>query len=154
MEDSLFINEVEKVYERRSSYGTRNYARDFGEGRWVDYYHEDLVVYSINPDGSIHWFDVLRKKQFSQDDLAVYSSYFVFSTPTHLRLLYNDEIRNNSSVSEYIVTPDGRSDRNAVMSTEYQKLRLRFKDAVQVGGREVVVPSDRNSKFNLVKIAY
>lgn len=150
----IFINEVEKVYERRSSYGTRNYARDFADGRWVDYYHEDLVLYSIDPDGDIHWFDVLRKKQFSQDDLAVYSSYFVFSTPTHIRLLYNDEIRNNSSVSEYIVTPDGRSDRNAVMSTDYQKLRLRFKDAVQIGGREVVVPSDRNAKFSLVKIAY
>lgn len=147
----LMIGERERIYQRNLSGG----RLDMLGGRFVvDYYLDDLFIISYNPDGTVHWENVFHKKQYSQDDDAMYSSYLLVKTPTNLRLLFNDEIRHENTVSEYVISPTGQSDRNAVMSTDYQSLRLRFRDAVQVAANEVIVPSERRSKLKLVRITY
>jgi hypothetical protein len=149
----VFVSEITKVLSRRGSYNiaTSSPSRN---SRWVDYYYEDLVLLSIHPDGNLHWSTVLHKKQYSQDDNGLYSSYFLFSTPSHMRLLFNDEISNNNTVSEYIVAPDGRNDRNSVLSTDYQRLKLIFSKAVQTSGHSFIVPSERQSRLNLLRVEY
>jgi hypothetical protein len=111
-------------------------------------------VFSIHPNGKEHWKKILRKKQFSQDDGAYYSSFFVFKSPSELRFIFNDEIKMDNTVSEYILNPIGENERNIVMNTEYQKLKLRFQEAIQISTRDFLVPSERNSKFNLVKVSF
>jgi len=150
---ALVIAEMMKEYSRRPNMPGR---RDFGypRGGWVDYYFEDLIVFSLHPDGSEHWNAVLHKKQYSQDDDAMYSSYFLFRTPEKLRLIFNDEIRQENMVSEFIVRGNGYFDRRSVFSTNYQRLRLRLRDAVQVAYNECVVPSERNGRLSLVKITF
>ncbi len=119
-----------------------------------DYYYNDLFVISIHPDGKLHWREVLHKKQYSFDDAGVYSSYFLLLTPSSLRFLFNDEIKSDNTVSEYIMKGNGSFERNSIMNTEDQNLRLRFRDAVQVGARELIVPSERRNRLRLVKISY
>ena len=150
---TLVIAEMTKEYSRRPNMPGR---RDFGypRGGWVDYYYEDLIVCSLNPDGSEHWSSVLHKKQYSQDDDAMYSSYFLFRTPEQLRLIFNDEIRQENMVSAYIIRGNGYYDRRSVFSTNYQRLRLRLRDAVQVSYNTCVVPSERNGRLSLVKITF
>ena len=149
----LLIAEMNKEYSRRPTVPVR---RDGGFGRsgWVDYYFEDLVIFSVHPDGREHWRTVLHKKQYSQDDEGMYSSFFLFKTPEKLRLLFNDEIKQENTVSEYMLRGNGFYKRNSVFSTDYQRLRLRFRDAVQVAHNECIVPSERNSRLSLVKIRY
>jgi hypothetical protein len=106
------------------------------------------------PDGKEHWKKILFKKQFSQDDNAIYSSYFLFKTPSRVKLLYNDEIKNNNTVSEYVFDPAGNAERRSVLSTEYQNLKLRFRDAIQTGPSTLIVPSEKSWKINMVKIEY
>lgn len=131
-----------------SAYSTNN-------GRYItDYYYDDLFVISVHPDGKLHWKDVLHKKQYSQDDDAIYSSYFLAKTPSALRLLFNDEIQYENTVSEYIIRGNGEYKRNSVMSTENQKLRLRFRDALQIASNELIVPSEARSRLKLVHIVY
>jgi hypothetical protein len=150
---ALLIAEMAKEYSRRPNMPGR---RDFGypRGGWVDYYYEDLIVFSLHPDGSEHWNAVLHKKQYSQDDDAIYSSYFLFKTPERLRLIFNDEIRQENMVSEYIIRGNGYFHRQSVFSTDYQRLRLRLRDAVQVSYNVCVVPSERNGRLSLVKITF
>jgi hypothetical protein len=150
---ALLIAEMAKEYSRRPNMPGR---RDFGypRGGWVDYYYEDLIVLSLHPDGSEHWNTVLHKKQYSQDDDAMYSSYFLFKTPEKLRLIFNDEIRQENMVSEYIIRGNGYYHRQSVFSTDYQRLRLRLRDAVQVSYNVCVVPSERNGRLSLVKITF
>ncbi len=149
----LFLSEIQKKHQRYGGIGTES-ARNPGSRNWTDYYHEDIVLHALYPNGQQHWNLVLHKKQYSQDDDASYSSFFVFKNRSVIRLFFNDEISNNNTVSEYIITGNGSSQRKSVMSTEYQKLRLRFSEAVQLDGRSFVVPSDNGNKINLVKIAY
>ena len=77
----------------------------------VDYFYEDLFVLAFYPDGNLHWNTILHKKQYSQDDEGVFSSYFLFKTPAFLRLIFNDEIKfeNTGCVSAkgYRPAPNG-----------------------------------------------
>ncbi len=155
----IFINEITKEYSRRSAYNSafsnRNSSHSGISRRgWMDFYNEDIIITNVDPQGETEWNKVLYKKQFSQDDDAIFSSFFVMRTPSRLRFIYNDEIKNNSTVSEYLLDPVGQMARNSLMSTEYQNMRLRFKDAIQLSSTSVLIPSERNYDLSLVKITY
>ncbi len=148
----LLLAEENKEYERLSYGARRDY---YGSTRFsVDYYYEDIVLISIHPDGSAHWQKLLPKRQYSNDDQAAYSSYFLFKNPSYLRILYNDEIRNENTVSEYILNGGGDITRRSLMSTDHQKLKLQIKNAVQIGSNELVIPSVRGKKLKLVRLTY
>ena len=120
----------------------------------MDHFFEDVIVIAVDPQEKEHWTRVLFKKQFSQDDEGIFSSYFLMKTPSRLKVVFNDEIKNNNTVSEYLLDPIGRFNRNSLLSTEYQNLKIRFADAVQVSGNEFIAPSEKNRKLSLVKIVY
>ena len=150
----VLISEIQKTQQRYGGLASADRGRNPGSRNWTDFFHEDLVMHALFPDGSQHWNLVLHKKQYSQDDNGVYSSYFLFKNRSAIRLFFNDEISSSSTVSEYIITGSGKSQRKSVMSTEYQKLRLRFTDAIQLDGKSFIVPGDSGSKMKLVKVAY
>ncbi len=152
----ILITEMNKELARRTYYNGYNRFNNerVGGGVWKDYYNENIILFAIKPSGLEHWTKVLHKKQFSQDDENIYSSFFAFKSPSRLRLVYNDEIKKNNTVSEYVIDPLGDYERNAVLNTDYQNLRLRFKDAIQISSNELLVPSQRSLILNLVKITY
>ncbi len=129
-------------------------SSNFGTGAWSDHYRDDLILVSINKANKEEWHQVFYKKQFSQNDDAAFSSFYPFITPSRLRLIYNDEITNNSTVSEYILDGTGNYKRTSVLSTEYQNLRLRFGDAYQISSTELLVPSQKSYVVNIVKIDF
>jgi hypothetical protein len=148
----LLLAEENKEYERLAYGGRRDY---YGSTRFsVDYYYEDLVLIAIHNDGTSHWQKLLPKRQYSNDDEAAFSSYFLFKNPSYLRILYNDEIRNDNTVSEYILNGAGDITRRSLMSTDNQKLKLQIKNAVQISANELVVPSVRGKKLKLVRLTY
>ncbi len=150
----VIVAEMVKEFSRRSSLpmqqGSGSYLRD----GWVDYYFEDLVLFAIHPNGQEHWQEVLRKRQYSQDDGAMYSSFMLFKTPERLRFLFNDEIKFENTVGGYEVTGTGFIERKTVFNTDYHKLKLRFMDGIQVAHNECIVPSERNNRLNLVRILF
>jgi len=148
----LLIYEMTKLYERRLN-SSRN-TGGVGLSYTVDYYYDNLFIISVHPDGDTHWKNILHKKQYSQDDGASYSSYFLLKTPMNLRLLFNDEIRHENTVSEYVLTGKGELDRNSVFSTENQDIRLQFTNAMQIASNELLVPSVRRNQLRLVRVTY
>jgi hypothetical protein len=150
----LVCEQVREFIRRGQMNVPGQFGNNFGMRGLIDYYHEDVLLLANYPDGKEHWQKVLFKKQFSQDDNAIYSSFCLFKTPSRLHLIYNDEIKNNNTVSEYVIDPLGNAERKSVLSTEYQNLRLRFKEAIQTGANTLIVPSEKNWKINLVKIEY
>ncbi|MBK9735409.1 MAG: hypothetical protein IPO92_10735 [Saprospiraceae bacterium] len=151
----VIISEMEREFTRRTQMSSPGQFGDIFPGRgFIDYYHEDLILLATYPDGKEHWKKVLFKKQFSQDDEGIYSSYYLLKTPSRLRILYNDEIKNSNTVSEYVLDAVGNTERKSVLSTEYQNLKLRFTAAIQIGPQAIIVPSEKNWKINLVKIEF
>ncbi len=151
---ALIVAERIRQYERRT--GT-TYSRVYYDptGRsMVDYYFDEMIVFSVDPDGRSHWTNILHKKQYSQDDGGMYSSYFMFKTTTSLRFLFNDEIKPENTVSEYVMNGYGEYERNSLLSTENLQLRLRFRDAMQIAANEMIVPSEKRNKLRLIKLEY
>jgi hypothetical protein len=151
---AIIVAELNREFSRRSSIPMRREGNTFGRGGWVDYYYEDLILFAVHPDGTEHWKEVLRKRQYSQDDDAMYSSFFLFKTPSRLRFLFNDEIKQENTVGGYEVTGTGHVERKTVFNTDYQRLKLRFKDGLQLAYNECIVPSERNGRLSLVRIVY
>jgi hypothetical protein len=151
---AVIIAELNREFSRRSSLPMQSNSGSYAHGGWVDYYYEDLILFAVHPDGTEHWKEVLRKRQYSQDDDAIYSSFFLFKTPERLRFLFNDEIKQENTVGGYEVTGTGHVERKTVFNTDYQKLKLRFKDGMQLAYNECIVPSERNGRLSLVRIVF
>jgi hypothetical protein len=150
----LLIAERNRRYARQVNTVTAAYSGRGSTTPQVDYYYNDLLVFSIHPDGELHWKDILHKKQYSQDDGAMYSSYFLLKTRSNLRFLYNDEIKQESTVNEYILTGKGTPDRKNIMNTQGVELMLVMKNATQVSADEVIIPSERRRQLKLIKLTY
>lgn len=158
---ALIAFEVAYDVSRRSGNGTgfainssTGNNSGLGNGAWSDHYRDDLVLISLDKNVQEEWYQVFYKKQFSQNDNGIFSSFFPFLTPSRLRLIYNDEIKSNSTVSEYILDGKGNYKRSSVLSTEYQDLKLRFADAQQISSTELIVPSQKSFTVNIVKIDF
>lgn len=151
---ALIITERNRQQERRSNASRVQVVNAFGIRSLVDYHYDELVVFSLHPDGRTHWSNILHKKQYSQDDGGVYSSYFLMENPRSLRFLFNDEIRFENTVSEYVVNGRGEFDRNSLFHTRDLNLRLRFRDGIQVAANELILPSEHRNRLRLVKMTY
>ncbi len=147
------IIEQRKVVERRiltsrGGFGNENYLPVY------DHYNENLLLNSFHPDGRVHWQTILNKSQFSSEDQGIYNSYFLMKTAANIRLLYNDEVKENTTISEYVVAGSGDFDRNSIMTTEKKDLRMRFKDGIQLTSNEAIIPSEHRNKLKLVRIRF
>ena len=63
-------------------------------------------------------------------------------------------MKEENTVSEYVVSATGHMDRNSVMSTDDQNIRLRFRDALQTGSNELIIPSERRNRLRLVRVEF
>lgn len=149
----LIVGEESQDMERRINNMNRMMYDNFSRSI-IDYYYNDIFIIAINPDGEFHWQSVLYKKQYSQDDMGAFSSFFIFRTPEKLHLLFNDEIKYENTVSEYLLRGDGKSERKSILSTENQKIRLRFKDALQVNAQRIIIPSERRGRLRLARLEF
>jgi hypothetical protein len=150
---SILICERQHYIERGMTSARGGFWRDVPR-RIVDYFYDDMVVITTQPDGKSHWRTVLHKKQYSQDDEGIYSSFFMMLSPSQMRLIFNDEIMNENTCSAYRISPNGTYIRESLLNTEDRQLRLRWRDATQVNANELIIPSEFNNKVQLVRVEF
>ncbi len=150
---NVLIMENVKQYVRRPYFGAGlDNGGSFAASRWVDYYYDDIIVSCINTKKEKAWETILRKKQFSQDDDGINSSFFVVTNKSFLRFLFNDEIKNESTVSEYILLPNGQQTRKSVLNTSNSKLNLRIREAVQIDRQIILIPNESNNRLSILRL--
>jgi hypothetical protein len=144
---------VERHYEiQRGTAGSSRVVREVRN--IIDYYYDDFFLLSFGADGTMQWNTILHKKQYSQDDDGIFSSFFLFKGRESLQFLFNDEIRYENSCSTYEVSANGAFDRNSLLNTLNQNLRMRFRDGLQLSANECLIPSEYRSKLKLVSIRF
>ncbi len=149
----LMFYENTKELTRRPYFTTADPAGTY-PSRWYDYYFDDIIVASLDKNGKLIWDKVLHKRQYSQDDEGLFSSFFVFRTSALLRIIFNDAISSEGTVSEYLLKPRGEFIRKSILNTSYKNLNLRFQDAIEVDASSLLIPSENNGRLNLVKIVF
>ncbi len=147
----LLICERVHFFERNKGVNNTNPSR-FADHFAVDYYYDEVFVFSYAPDGTLDWFNILHKKQYSQNDEGAFSSYFPSTTTARVFLLFNDEIRYENTVSAYEITSAGTAQRKTLFNTQHLQLQLRFVEALQVDAKTVVIPSEKRNALKLVKV--
>lgn len=116
--------------------------------------YNDIVAFSVKPDGQLDWRSIMRKKQVSEDDNGAYSSFLVMNEKDRLRFLYLDDVSNNAVLNEYLLYSIGKTERNTLFNQEDRDLMLLPKMGKQISPNEVVIPSYRGNSLRLVKIIY
>lgn len=114
----------------------------------------DIIAFSISPDGELVWNNVLRKKQISEDDNGAYSSFLIMNQKDKLRLLYLDEVSVAASLNEYVLNSQGEYTKKIIASQENKDVFLLPKNGKQISPDAVVIPSYKNGSMQLMKITY
>lgn len=121
----------------------------------VNYYNEDVFSFSIQPDGSLLWANIVQKKQYSEDDDAIYSSFGLMNRRHSIDLLFNQEINYNTPVVGGAVSSSGSYKMVNLMSKQDLGILLSLRNGKQVSAEEYVVPSfTRRGDFMLAKINF
>ncbi|MBK9109821.1 MAG: hypothetical protein IPM92_15975 [Saprospiraceae bacterium] len=150
---SLVFFENTKEISRRPYFSSIDPSTNF-TSRWFDYYFDDVLGVHFDTTGAVLWERVLHKRQYSQDDEGIFSSFFVFKTAALLRIIFNDAVNSDGTVSEYLLKPNGDHIRKSVLNTTYKNLNLRFRDAIALSAQSMLIPSEDNGKLTLVRISF
>lgn len=150
---SLLFFEYTREISRRPYFSSIDASNNL-TSRWFDYYFDDLLVAHFDHQGNSLWEHILHKRQYSQDDDGIFSSFYIFKNPALLRIVFNDAVNSEGTVSEYLLKPNGDFIRKSVLNTTYKNLNLRFRDAMSIQSDEMLLPSESNGKLTLVKIQF
>ena len=146
-----YVHTITNNLATRPGYG----ASPYDTRTTTEYQYHDLLLTAFQANGTIQWKEMLPKRQFSQDDDALYSSFYLMKTKYGLRFIYNDEIKNaGSNVNEYIVAIDGTAQRRNLYNSEKANLQLILREARQTSATEVWIPSFRKDKMQLLRLSY
>jgi hypothetical protein len=144
------------VAEQRFTYeSSMNFHDEERKKTQADYLYENILVASIHPSGKVYWKDVLFKSQSSENDNALYSSFFTVKTNSSIRFLYNNDISWDTSIFEYVINSSGNVQRN-VVAHQLRKdgILPQLINSIQVSASEVIALSERDKKLRLLKINY
>ena len=71
-----------------------------------------------------------------------------------MRFFFNDEIKYENTCSSYELNPLGEYDRNSLLNTLNQSLRLRFRETMQLNYHECLVPSEFRGRLKIVLLKF
>jgi hypothetical protein len=134
------------------------------------YYYNDIIVVSINPDGSIAWTRKIPKYQVSRNDFGYYSSFAFAVSGSKMHFMFNDHPKNlkvgdngkyrymsnpKKSVA-VLVTMDskGNGDRQAMFSNKDLRIILRPKLFLQTSEKHMILYGERGSTFKLANVTF
>ncbi len=128
-------------------YFTQSYTRR------IEYHFNNIVAISVNANGSIHWLDVIRKSQESEDDGAVFSSFGFMLSPEEIILIYNSDISRYSEVVAQRISNTGVQKEDKPVPPGDRVLLLAT-SGKQVSENEIIIPCISRKKLMLVKFVF
>ncbi len=118
----------------------------------IDYYYENICPMAFDTNGDKEWHQIFKKYQSSQDDNAVFSSFFLVQNPTSLRIVCNDRISKETRVNAFLIKNSGDKEQHTAFNTQGKDLQLIVRAAIQTDINEVLIPSQILKEVKLVRI--
>lgn len=147
----LCVSEKYMRQEQRYSYYINNIPQ---EGVRVTYHYDDGLVFSLNPNGSMQFTSLLRKRQASAGDGGYYSGLAILPTQDQVCLFYNSEVDKDGNILMHTVSYQGKTDdRIAVKSGNYTVAIIPSETKV-TGPSSMLACTIRDKQFTLIRITY
>ncbi|MCB9256095.1 MAG: hypothetical protein H6579_03090 [Chitinophagales bacterium] len=119
------------------------------------YNFNDLIVYHVDSTGKVVNEQIVRKKQVSQNDGGTYSSFFLMNQRDELKLLFLDEIGDDSQINQASVDGVNSNTKSySVFNTRSKNVVPIVSLAYQTAPNELIIPSHFKSRMQLIKIRY
>jgi hypothetical protein len=128
-------------------YFTQSYTRT------IEYVFGNIVVISVNNDGSIDWSNVLEKLQVSVDDGGALSSFSHLLNSEEMITLFNTDISKKNKVVSAKINKFGELSRPVVL-TKLDGLLLTPRSGRQVSASEIVIPVYNRKKLFLTRVTF
>lgn len=119
----------------------------------TNYHYNNILLLSINPDGSIDWDKVINKSQMSVDDGGYFLSYSYMALKNTLLFIFNDFNGRKSRVVYQAVDAQARSTNNTLYS-ESDDVILVPKAGIQIDEHVIIIPGEKNSKQGFLKLTF
>ena len=121
----------------------------------VNYYHYDeIIACSISDTSGMEWNQVLHKKQQTESDGGIFSSYALVVAPTELILVYNDFSGGTNVLSSFIMKADGKVTRTEIFNADKKGLLPVSKAGQQISPNEIVIPSLKKGYLQYLKLLF
>lgn len=117
------------------------------------YHYDNILLFSINPNGKIHWESIVRKNQVSEDDAAFYSSFIASLDADKVHLIFNKYIRKSTDVVNCTINNKGESTEKVIIK-ENDNLLIMPGGGRQISADQIVIPCIQKNKTNFMRITY
>lgn len=139
-------------------YSPWGYGRYFGNRFYdrssqVRYYYNNLLVFSIKPDGTMDWVNVIHKSQYD-DDKDNYLSYAQVLTGGQIHFLFNELERRKQLISDQSINAKGDINRNPPLRSLDKGYEFMPRYAKQVSATEVIIPCIYRNYICFAKVEY
>ena len=121
--------------------------------RRVIYNYNNVLVVSVNKDGSIDWGSIVPKNQSSVDDGGFYSSYLNYIDQDQMIYIYNTLAGKRNAVMLYQVTNRG-TENQRMLFKENEEVQIVAKGGMQIDTDMVILPATFKKKSRLLKIVF
>ncbi len=117
------------------------------------YHYDNILLFSINPNGKIHWESIVRKNQVSEDDAAFYSSYILSLDVDKVHLIYNKFIRKSTDILSCTINNKGETTEKVIVK-ENDNLLIMPGGGKQISADQIVIPCIQKNKTNFMRVTF
>lgn len=124
---------------------------------YVKYYYQygDMVIISVNPDGTTDWTKLIRKEQVTVGDEGYYSSFMIGVLDHKILLIFNEMNKNKWNLVCSSINPAGETNSQLLVNGGSFDGFLIPKIGRQVSDKVVLIPGFiRKKGFTLLKITF
>lgn len=117
------------------------------------YHYDNVLLFSVNTDGKIHWESIIRKNQVSEDDAAFYSSYILILDVDQINILYNKFIRKSTDIVACSINNKGELTEKVLIKENDNTLMMPG-GGRQISADQLIVPCIQKNKSNFMRISF
>jgi hypothetical protein len=142
----------ESNYQTNQTYV--QYSQGFPIYREIIYYHYDeIIMVSVNPNGSIDWRQIIPKKQTSVTP-SPYFSYVAFAAGPNLHIIFNEEGRSKTNVMMYSISHTGAVNPKSLLNADAADAMIVPADARIVSPTTILIPANKRKKKGVFRLTF
>jgi hypothetical protein len=147
----FLVTEKYTRIEQRFNYYMNNIPQ---EGVRVTYNYDDVAMFSFNKDGSIHFSDLIRKRQSSIGDGGYTSGVFTLPSQDNIFILFNSELDKDGNVMAHMVNYTGKSDEKIAIKSSNFSVAMVPSESKQTGPNSFIGVTIKDKQFTLIRITF
>lgn len=144
---------AEKSYETKQVYTYFVNGFQQTSSRTV-YNYDEVLVFSLDPDGKIQFNDVIKKRQSSVNDGGYYSSFVTLNTNSSVALIYSMDASAESDIMISTISPKGEIDTRILIKAMSYYVSLMPPESRQISANSTLICAMKDRKFSIMKVTY